>query len=145
MTWNSPEQRVKSLSNKAQAKINAPLHGLDAEHQAWEILDNFDTLDHKAHSANQQPVLFELANKFFLVPSVDFTGLQDTGSAKHFIMGMTDATQNVAAQMEAAAQAASGMEAQSTASDLTHLTTTATTSHRGMSQGCVQPSFIAQG
>ena len=83
VTWNLATQRVESLPNEAQAAINAPLCGLDVKLQAWETLDNFDTPD-RATSTDQDSVVFELANHFFLAPGIDFTSVKDTGSAKSF-------------------------------------------------------------
>ena len=105
VTWNSDKQRVDSLPAKAQKAIDALLRGLEVEHQSWEILDNFDTPD-GTHSANNQHVIFELANHFSLAPGVNHTSLKDNSSTKSFTAGKTNATRNVAALTEAEALAA---------------------------------------
>ena len=136
--WDASLKRVVNNNLITQDELDTPLYGAGAQHQSWELLDDFDDFDDDA--LDEPPVLFELDQHFSLEPSVDFASCRDNGSTRSFTTGVTNATTAIAEQTALATSLAAGgsHEEGSVRSDLTGSTLNTHNSSRGSPPGLPQ-------
>ena len=139
--WDASLKQVVSINPSGPDDLDVPIYGASAQHQSWELLDDFDDFDDE--TADEPPLVFELDQHFSLRSSIDFASCRDTGSTKSFTTGATNATNNIAAQTEVAAvqAAANAQEGDSIRSDLTSSTLNTHASNRGTPPGISPPAL----